>query len=564
MSPRNALKALTTILAATCLSGCFQVLVNGPVGGATVQIETLTRNGIPSQVLQVTTTRDEAALIEEFGQERWDEMSQRLKLLYLGTAEFDYDALDDDTYYLIAASGGVDYDYDHDWVIDEEPTPINGTWTMVATGAQLRSNRMKLTPLSHVALVNRDILHTNIADSADGSGSLNIGSHHAAAARLVKDIDGNGIVQHDDLQMWVRAAHQRYYRYDAGALNYLSNLIRDDEYAAAATYENRDLLISRVYKSVPVSTVQFADPALQECMSENWRYDYEVVSEGVCLRGVDDLGGIEQLTGLRFVRLETTNAASLEPLQALEHLEYLWVEEGSVDTSLLDQITGMEKLNYLVIEGHDLGSADWLNQLPPLVSFTLEGSQTDALSVLDALSQQETLVALGMQSGAFSEELLPALESFPEITRLYLDFNGFSSLEAMPPLSNLKELHISYNPQLNSFASLPELPNLEALWARGNQLTTTMGVSAFPKLNNLQLFGNQLGSLEDIPELSQLETLNLEGNLLTADDIGILAEMPQLEFIGLAYNRELSCEAIDELQDALAPVSITRTSCQEP
>ena len=144
MSPRNALKALTTILAATCLSGCFQVLVNGPVGGATVQIETLTRNGIPSQVLQVTTTRDEAALIEEFGQERWDEMSQRLKLLYLGTAEFDYDALDDDTYYLIAASGGVDYDYDHDWVIDEEPTPINGTWTMVATGAVATNNMAEL------------------------------------------------------------------------------------------------------------------------------------------------------------------------------------------------------------------------------------------------------------------------------------------------------------------------------------------------------------------------------------------------------------------------------------
>ena len=140
------------------LAGCLQIELLGPVVGAKVTISEL-RSGVTA--VNGLTTEDEASLRATRGNSKWEKWSEAIRLDFLGTVEVPADELDDDTLYLVSATGGLDIDNNADGVIDVNGTPVDRGLHAIMTGTQLKE------PINRVSLLSEAIYQALIGEVAD-------------------------------------------------------------------------------------------------------------------------------------------------------------------------------------------------------------------------------------------------------------------------------------------------------------------------------------------------------------------------------------------------------------
>lgn len=185
------MKAVRLIAAASCLglAACEQVVLQGPVGDATIEISEL-RSG---NVVGEGSSDGEAAVIARVGQATYDGYSDAQKLTNYGLGAFPGPvALTSATLYLLTVSGGNEYDIDGDKVVDG-PTPVQADIHAILTGAAFTGKQYAISALTETAYqVVTD--HVNFMTDGEVQATLD-----EVARAMVNDTDSSGSVNYADL-----------------------------------------------------------------------------------------------------------------------------------------------------------------------------------------------------------------------------------------------------------------------------------------------------------------------------------------------------------------------------
>ena len=180
---------LLMLLAAMVLAACEQVIVSGPVGDATITITEL-RSG---NVMAMGETDNEADVIERKGQQVYDDFNDIRKLRQLGQTSYSEEVtFEDDTWYVITATGGFDFDPNGDQVMDA-PTQVLGSVHAIVKGSTLNTRGFAVTPLTE-SLYQWIAEHADLLTDQEIQDFLDVG-----AAELVNDVDTSGVADYVDL-----------------------------------------------------------------------------------------------------------------------------------------------------------------------------------------------------------------------------------------------------------------------------------------------------------------------------------------------------------------------------
>jgi hypothetical protein len=177
---------LLLLLVSGLLVACEQVLVNGPVGGATITVQEL-RSG--TEVFSNGVSKGQGD-VPAFGSIADLEILRKLgQHQFPGNVEFT-----NETWYVISASQGFDFDADGDFIIDQAgPSQVFGTVHALVTGATLNDSGYAISPLTESAYQYvRD--YVSLLTDEELQATLD-----AIAAELVGDVDNSGTINYTDV-----------------------------------------------------------------------------------------------------------------------------------------------------------------------------------------------------------------------------------------------------------------------------------------------------------------------------------------------------------------------------
>ncbi|MEO0436127.1 MAG: hypothetical protein AAF098_04400 [Pseudomonadota bacterium] len=184
------------------LQGCLYVELYGPVADASITIAPL-RGG--AALLEGASSYSLERTRGLFSEAQWNGLSGIERLSLMGAVDIPKDQFDDSTYYLVTASGGFDYDFDQDGVVDERAELILGEWHGIFTGAQLKG-------ITRVSVLTEAIYQEVLPELDELDDAQLAAAIDAATARVVTDVDGDGGVDHTDLLRWSGIAFPELFR----------------------------------------------------------------------------------------------------------------------------------------------------------------------------------------------------------------------------------------------------------------------------------------------------------------------------------------------------------------
>lgn len=174
------------------LQGCLFVELYGPVTGATVTIAPL-RGGDP--LVENASSYSQEQTEAAFGAADWAELPEVEKLQFMGAVDLPRDDFEKRKYYLVTATGGLDYDYNTDQQRDGQGEPILGTWHAILRGSHLRG-------MPRISVMTEAIYQYLLPDLDDMSDAELARALDEAAARVVHDINGDGVTNYKDVVRW--------------------------------------------------------------------------------------------------------------------------------------------------------------------------------------------------------------------------------------------------------------------------------------------------------------------------------------------------------------------------
>ncbi|WP_324172616.1 hypothetical protein [Sulfurimonas sp.] len=120
--------------------------------------------------------------------------------LTAGVIHFPSDVLNtlkDDKYYVVSIFGGDDIDVNDDGVVDASSTPNGGTIRAIIKGNKLKRDNFKVNILSEaIYQLSKDILNQDTTSISQRIENL-------TKRLLLKDIDGNNIINYEDILYWL-------------------------------------------------------------------------------------------------------------------------------------------------------------------------------------------------------------------------------------------------------------------------------------------------------------------------------------------------------------------------
>ncbi|MEP5766717.1 MAG: peptidylprolyl isomerase [Halieaceae bacterium] len=210
-------KITATIILCLTLAGCFQTNLGGSTGATALDIARLRATG---NVLATGTTLSQADWINASSQQAWDEINPLTRLLLIGVALLDTQALDPDALYLVTATGGSDYDPETSGSISDSPETVQGLWHAIATGQRIMDGNIQVSALSEASYRQVAARLNNLTDAQI------IEQMDAAARLMVTDIDADGDVDHSDVLRWNRTLHAGKYLGEISAIDALATALR--------------------------------------------------------------------------------------------------------------------------------------------------------------------------------------------------------------------------------------------------------------------------------------------------------------------------------------------------
>eukprot|EP00698_Gefionella_okellyi_P006840 TRINITY_DN1647_c0_g1_i1.p1 TRINITY_DN1647_c0_g1~~TRINITY_DN1647_c0_g1_i1.p1 ORF type:complete len:1265 (-),score=346.85 TRINITY_DN1647_c0_g1_i1:95-3889(-) len=221
------------------------------------------------------------------------------------------------------------------------------------------------------------------------------------------------------------------------------------------------------------------------------------------MEGLERMSGLQQMTSLVSLALNSNKIARLEGLSAHPLLTELSMKENV------------------------LGSMNGLQVCTSLTALTLDVNHLVRMEALDTCTALRTL---SLQKNRITR--ITGLSRLAQLEKLILSANCIQRIEGLEALSSLQHLELSQN-ALTAVGGLSGCAQLRTLGLAHNQ------ISAVPILDNVLLKSvsfshNLLTTLPSLQWLPLLETLNVSDNKIT--EIDSLAACVSLTSINLSFN----------------------------
>ena len=229
-------------------------------------------------------------------------------------------------------------------------------------------------------------------------------------------------------------------------------------------------------------------------------------------RGITDLTGLEQATGLTLVLLGGNTISDLSPLSNLTDLETLdlWANRLiSKRISDISPLANLTNLTYLRLWGNLVSDISVLSRLTSLTDLILDYNLITDVSPLADLTSLKWLSLKG-NPVTNPEALFPLKQRGGTLIDIYIP-----SVVAIPDTALAAAVREALD--LADTAPIPpdDLAALTTLDASSLGITQLTGLETATGLTRLILNDNQIRDVSSLAELTPLETLNLRDNQIT-------------------------------------------------
>ncbi len=248
--------------------------------------------------------------------------------------------------------------------------------------------------------------------------------------------------------------------------------------------------------------------------------DLEVLS--ISGHQLEQVAGLPPLPHLRQLCLSLNALEDLQEFPALPALEALDLSHNLLST--LDDLPALPRLHTLDLGHNHVRGTDWLARYPTLRHLTLSGNR--GIRSLDGIAGLQELESLFLRQCFVVD--WTALRGLAQLHELAISPGSADGLDVLGTLPRLTTLHIQAK-GLHGSLELPPMPNLRSLHiVGGTGLKTITGLTGAPGLTRLVLRGNGLTAVPDLSELHALQLLDLSDNPLQSR-AGLDALGPQVE-----------------------------------
>lgn len=202
---------------------------------------------------------------------------------------------------------------------------------------------------------------------------------------------------------------------------------------------------------------------------------------------IEDLTGVEHLTGATTISLMKNNLADLSPLSDLEQLESL--DLRLTEVADLAPLAGLASLEWLHLGFNDITEISALSNLTNLTELTLSGNLIEDLAPL-AKAESLRRLNLGGARAVAKGQNAPSLTGLEQLTQVeFLSLSVDRELEdisAVAALSNLRTLDIS-DTGVSDVTPLAGLVNLDVLTATRAAIADASALQALAHRGDVQL-----------------------------------------------------------------------------
>lgn len=168
---------------------------------------------------------------------------------------------------------------------------------------------------------------------------------------------------------------------------------------------------------------------------------------------VSDLSKLTSCTSLSRLDVSNNTLTSLAPISVLAGLN--WLDAGSNNITSLGNIGGLTSLSYFCLSGNDLTDVKGLAECKSLTDLNIASNN---LKDIDALSALNKLMNLDFSKNEITK--IPAFAKDCALVTINGSHNKISSLAPLGGLKHLNNVHMDYNTEIASVASLAKCPVL--------------------------------------------------------------------------------------------------------
>lgn len=247
---------------------------------------------------------------------------------------------------------------------------------------------------------------------------------------------------------------------------------------------------------------------------------------------ISDLSPLSGLSKLEVILLPGNKISDVSPLSGLTNLRIL--DLGFNQITNIEPLSTLDNLDFLGLSFNNISDIRPLNKLNNLQSLFLSVNKISDISTLSGLSE---LTRLYLDANEIND--ISALSSLTKLQELRLHENELNDINALSGLTELEILNLN-NTGTRDISALGGLTKLEELNLSGNKLSDIRILSSLTKLSSLNLSVNEIKDISGLGSLSYLFYLNLSANKIS--DITPLSNLENLQFVTLTEN-ELNAEA---------------------
>lgn len=257
------------------------------------------------------------------------------------------------------------------------------------------------------------------------------------------------------------------------------------------------------------------------------RDEAEAITDLECVASeVSNLNGIEYLSNLKSLDLDSNDITNISALSKLEKLTYLNLPSNNItDISALSKL---ENLTFLDLNRNNITNISALSGLINLQSLFLSSNDITDISSVSGLINLQKLSLDGNNIINIS-----TLNKLVNLKGLYLSSCNITDISALENLSNLQDLFLFDN-NITDISVLENFKQLESLWISGNNIADISGLSGLTNLESLYLDDNNLTDILAIAKLKNLQYLSLAKNHIA--NISVLSELTKLKYLNLCNN----------------------------
>lgn len=288
----------------------------------------------------------------------------------------------------------------------------------------------------------------------------------------------------------------------------------------------------------PSDVIKFGSPLLERAVrlkinkpgGDILRSDVEKITSldvwGDNQTSAANLRGIENLTGLKKLRLQDCTISDITLLSNLTNLEELVLDGNNI--SNISPLESLKSLRYLDLRNNKISNLNGISGLVNLEALNLKDNQIIDITQLKDLTK---LKELDMNNNLVRD--ISSLSGLSYIRKLSLENNQISSISSLSNKRDLKYLNLGKN-SISDISALKSSTGMIWLELGGNNIKDIGYISSMAGLKLLSLSNNGISNIDSLKEIRGLLYLDLEGNKI--NNVDLLSNMKGLQYMNLNNN----------------------------